>query len=87
MADVTIYTTIFCPYCWRAKKLLADKGIDFEEIDVTMRPGDRRHMTELAGGSSTVPQIFVGAHHVGGSDELYALDVAGELEPLLEAGQ
>lgn len=84
MAEVTIYTTIFCGYCWRAKKLLAGKGIDFEEIDVTMNPRGRGRMIERAGGSTSVPQIFVGSRHIGGSEELEALEMAGDLDPLLE---
>lgn len=85
MAEVTIYTTMFCGYCWRAKKLLSRKGVDFEEIDVTLDPGARGRMTERAGGNTSVPQIFVGSRHIGGSDELEALEMAGRLDPLLEA--
>lgn len=85
MADVTIYTTLFCPYCWRAKKLLGSKGVAYNEIDVMMSPSRRRTMVERAGGRTSVPQIFVGGQHIGGSDELYALEAAGRLDPLLEA--
>ena len=85
MTDVTIYTTMFCPYCWRAKGLLADKGVAFDEIDVTMSPARRREMAELAGGQRSVPQIFIGDRHVGGSDELMALELAGKLDAMLGA--
>ncbi len=83
MADVTIYTTFLCPYCARAKKLLSDKGIVFTEIDVSYDPDQRAAMSKRAGGRMTVPQIFVGATHVGGCDDLYELDGAGKLDPLL----
>lgn len=85
MADVTIYTTMTCPYCRRAKALLSDKGVAFKEIDVGQNAALRDAMTERAHGSYTVPQIFVGDTHVGGCDELYALDRAGKLDPLLAA--
>lgn len=85
MADVTIYTTMMCPYCYRAKALLNDKGVAFTEIDVGMDADLRDAMTKRAHGSHTVPQIFVGDTHVGGCDELYALDSAGKLDPLLAA--
>jgi glutaredoxin 3 len=80
---VTIYTTAMCPYCHAAKQLLKKKGIAYDEIDVSFDPAGRRAMTERAGGRQTVPQIFVGATHVGGCDDLYALDRAGKLDPLL----
>jgi glutaredoxin 3 len=83
MQPITIYTTMFCPYCHSAKRLLTKKGAEFTEIDVTMRPNAREEMTRRAGGKRTVPQIFIGAHHVGGSDELHALDAKGELDALL----
>ncbi|MFZ5609507.1 MAG: glutaredoxin 3 [Pseudomonadota bacterium] len=83
MAQVTIYTTMLCPYCSRAKRLLQEKGVAFEEIDVTMDPAARQAMMARAGGRRTVPQIFVGAAHVGGSDELYDLERAGKLDALL----
>lgn len=82
MAKVVIYTTAFCPYCHRAKALLEDKGVAFEEIDVTFNPSKRAEMSERA-GRSTVPQIWIDGQHVGGSDELAALDAAGKLDPLL----
>ena len=83
MPKVRIYTTPFCPYCSRAKSLLARKGVAFEEIDVYMDAAARDEMIEKTGGARTVPQIFIGEHHVGGCDELHALDRAGELDPLL----
>jgi glutaredoxin 3 len=85
MAQVDIYTTRYCPYCIAAKGLLKRKGIAFTEIDVSGDPQGRSRMVERAQGRYTVPQIFVGATHVGGSDELHALDGAGKLDPLLAA--
>ena len=84
MADVTIYTTRFCPYCIAAKRLLTSKGVEFEEIDAG-NPNVRSQMTERAGGRYTVPQIFIGDTHVGGSDDLHALDRMGKLDGLLAA--
>jgi len=83
MPKVRIYTTPFCPYCSRAKSLLRQKGIEFEEIDVYMDPGARDEMVEKSGGGRTVPQIFIGDRSIGGCDELHELDEAGELDPLL----
>ena len=83
MAEVIIYATKFCPYCISAKKLLRRKGVKFTEIDVTFNPGLREEMTRKAGGRHTVPQIFINGKHVGGCDDLYALDKAGKLDPLL----
>jgi glutaredoxin 3 len=83
MADVIIYTTEFCGYCMRAKAFLRRKGIDFKEIDVTYDAEERQHMSERAMGRRHVPQIFIGSTHVGGSDELQALDRDGKLDPLL----
>ena len=83
MADITIYTTAFCPYCFMAKRLLTEKGASFREIDVT---GDRVARAELrakAGGRTTVPQIWIGDTHVGGSSELDALEREGQLDALL----
>jgi len=85
MADVTVYTTQFCGYCYRAKKLLSDKGVDFTEIDVTMDEGKRDEMMAKTGGRQTVPQVFIGGRHIGGADELYALERQGALDPLLRA--
>ena len=84
MADVEIYTTPICPYCAHAKSLLRQKKVQFREIDVAGDAALREAMTARAGGRRTVPQIFIGATHVGGCDDLYALDAAGELKPLLE---
>lgn len=84
MAKVTIYTTGMCPYCYAAKKVLSDKGVAFEEIDVTFSPAQRREMAEKAGRTS-VPQIWIGDTHVGGCDELMALDRAGSLDTMLAA--
>ncbi len=86
MARVEIYSSMFCPFCYRAKQLLEAKGADYEELDVTMKPGRRREMTDRAGGQSTVPQIFIDDAHIGGCDELYALDAEGRLDPLLKVG-
>jgi glutaredoxin 3 len=83
MADVTIYTTQFCPYCVAAKNLLRHKGATFEEIDVSFDPSQRMTMSERAGGRRTVPQIFIGEQHIGGCDDLFALDRLGGLDPLL----
>jgi glutaredoxin 3 len=83
MKPVRIYTTPICPYCMRAKALLKKKGIEPEEIDVFMDGDARRDMEEKSGGARTVPQIFVGETHVGGCDELYALERAGKLDSLL----
>jgi glutaredoxin 3 len=83
MAKVVLYTTAFCGYCARAKALLEAKGVAFEEIDVTFSPDRRAEMKARANGRSTVPQIWIDGQHVGGSDELHALDQAGKLDPLL----
>lgn len=80
---VEIYTTPTCPFCHRAKALLTRKGAAFEEIDVTAEAGLRAAMTQRANGRRTVPQIFIGARHIGGSDELQALEDAGKLDPML----
>jgi glutaredoxin 3 len=85
MAPVTIYTTRYCPYCHAAKALLDRKGVTFQEIDVSGDWEGRQQMTQRANGRTTVPQIFIGDAHVGGCDDLYALDQAGELDPLLTA--
>jgi len=83
MPKVEIYTKMFCPYCVRAKRLLGDKGVSFEEHDITMGGPQRAEMIQRANGRSTVPQIFIGETHVGGSDDLAALERAGKLDPLL----
>jgi glutaredoxin 3 len=85
MAAVDIYTIHYCPFCQDAKELLCRKGISFHEIDATGNRDIRKEMIARANGRSTYPQIFVGATHVGGCDDLYALEEAGELNPLLAA--
>ncbi|MEM1372571.1 MAG: glutaredoxin 3 [Pseudomonadota bacterium] len=86
MPDITIYTAMLCPFCTRAKKLLRDKGAEFKEIDVTARPKLRAEMREKAGGVNSVPQIWIDDRHVGGCDDLYALEAKGELNGLLAPG-
>jgi len=83
MASIEIYTTPFCPYCIAAKELLQRKGAQFVEIDIARDRALRAQMVERAGGRMTVPQIFIGETHVGGCDDLYALEDAGGLDPLL----
>jgi glutaredoxin 3 len=83
MARVEIYTKFLCPYCSRAKKLLADKGVAFEEYDITMGGEKRAEMLQRANGRHTVPQVFIDDRHVGGSDDLAELDRDGRLDPLL----
>lgn len=85
MPPVTIYTTPWCPYCHAAKALLTKKGVSFEEIDVDGKPELRQAMTARASGRTSVPQIFIGERHVGGSDDLHALEARGALDPLLAA--
>jgi glutaredoxin 3 len=84
MPPVEVYTTPFCPYCVSAKELLRSKGVTFVEINVAGSPDLRAAMVERASGRTTVPQIFIGATHVGGCDDLYDLDGAGKLDPLLQ---
>ncbi|NGQ91189.1 glutaredoxin 3 [Rhodobacter sp. HX-7-19] len=83
MKPVEIYTTPICPYCLAAKRLLSKKGVPFTEIDVSRDPSLREKMTTRAGGRRTVPQIFIGGTHVGGCDDIHALDHAGKLDPML----
>ena len=83
MAQIEIYTTRFCPYCHAAKRLLSRKGVEFTEIDVSGDPKGRSDMVARANGRMTVPQIFIGSTHVGGYDDLSALDKAGKLDSLL----
>ena len=85
MQDVEIYTTPFCGFCHAAKRLLTQKGVSFSEVDVWSEPDRKPEMIQRANGGRTVPQIFVGSTHVGGCDELYALERAGKLDPLLQA--
>ncbi len=84
MPTVEIYTTPYCPYCLAAKRLLDKKSVTFREMDVSRDLGLRAAMIQRAGGRRTVPQIFIDQLHVGGSDELHALDHAGKLDPLLK---
>jgi len=85
MAEVTIYTKPLCPYCADALDLLERKGIRFSEIDISGNPEKRAEMIQRSGGRMTVPQIFVGNRHLGGCDDIYALDQRGELDPALQA--
>jgi glutaredoxin 3 len=85
MPKVSIYTASLCPYCHMAKELLASKGVSYEEIDVTTASALRAEMRAKSGGRNTVPQIWIGERHVGGCDDLYALERAGQLDPLLAA--
>ena len=87
MADtrVIVYSQPFCGYCSAAKRLLTTKGAEFTEIDVMFEPGRRDEMIERSGGRRTVPQIFIDGRHIGGFDDLSALDKAGELDRLLAA--
>lgn len=83
MAKVEIYTKAFCPYCSRAMRLLVDKGVEPVEYDITMGGPQRQEMIQRANGRTTVPQVFIDGAHVGGSDDLAALDARGGLDPLL----
>ena len=83
MAKVEMYTTMWCGYCARARGLLNKKGVAFEDIDVEADSSKRDEMIQRAGGRTTVPQIFIDGVHVGGSDDLMALDRAGKLDPML----
>ncbi|MBN1238467.1 MAG: glutaredoxin 3 [Gammaproteobacteria bacterium] len=83
--DIVMYTSPFCGYCAAAKRLLGSKGADYTEIDVLMDPARRKEMVERS-GRTTVPQIFIGDTHVGGFDDLRALDSRGELDALLRTG-
>ena len=85
MARVEIYTKFLCPYCSRAKKLLGQKGVEYQEYDITMGGDKRAEMLQRANGRHTVPQIFIDGAHVGGSDDLAALESAGRLDPMLQA--
>jgi glutaredoxin 3 len=85
MAKVEIYTKAFCPYCTRAMRLLAAKGVTPEETDISMGGPQRATMIQRANGRTTVPQVFIDGRHIGGSDDLAALDARGGLDPLLAA--
>ena len=84
MSKIEIYTTALCPYCASAKALLEKKGAAFEETDVTFDPDKRKDVMRRS-GQRTVPQIWIDGKHIGGCDDLYALDAAGKLDPLLKA--
>lgn len=83
MAKIEIYTTPYCPYCARAKSLLKNKGAEYTEIDVATDPELRAAMTQRAGGRTSVPQIFINGEHIGGCDDIHALDHAGKLDAKL----
>jgi glutaredoxin 3 len=83
MADILVYSGDYCPYCQRAKMLLKKKGAAFKEINVGTDPAQRAEMMKKSGGKQTIPQIFINGQHIGGCDDLYALDAAGKLDPLL----
>lgn len=83
MAKVTIYTRAFCPYCTRAVQLLSDKGVDFTEIDAGMDASKKQEMVQRAGGARTFPQIFIGNTHIGGCDDMMALERRGALDEML----
>ena len=85
MQPVAISTTQYCPYCLAAKELLKERGVQFTEFEITKEAGKRQEMIAKAGGRSTVPQIFIGDRHIGGCDDLHALDSRGELDRLLAA--
>jgi glutaredoxin 3 len=85
MKPVEIYTSPLCGFCHAAKRLLASKGVDFAEVDVLSHPERKAEMVQRANGGRTVPQIFIGDIHVGGSDDLHALERAGKLDALLAA--
>jgi len=83
MPNVVIYTKDYCPYCKRAKMLLGEKGVEFKEFDLMQQPELKEEMVKLANGRTTVPQIFIGETHVGGCDDLFALESSGQLDSLL----
>ena len=85
MTQVTIYTKPYCPYCVRALDLLESKGVEFTEIEAAFDPDKRQEMIRRAGGRATFPQIFIGDRHIGGCDDMMALERAGKLDPLLKA--
>ena len=86
MPAIEIYTKSFCPYCWRAKMLLQAKGAEFREISVDVGGAEKERMVQRSRGRTTVPQIFIGEIHVGGCDDLIALDRDGKLDPLIGQG-
>jgi glutaredoxin 3 len=86
MPDVEIYTQPWCPFCERAVYILGQKGVEFREIDAPNGSAARKEAMQRSGGRTTVPQIFIGGQHIGGCDDLMALDRAGKLDALLQAG-
>ncbi len=84
MARIEIYSSLLCGFSYQAKQLLESKGVDFEEIDVMLKPGRRAEMVERSGGRTSVPQIFVDGQHLGDCEELFALEAEGKLDPILE---
>lgn len=85
MANIIMYSSMMCPFCFRAKALLNQKGAGYKEISVDMNPKARAEMRQKAGGVNSVPQIWINGQHVGGSDELHALDARGVLDSMLAA--
>jgi glutaredoxin 3 len=83
--SIQIYTSPLCGYCHAAKRLLQSKGVEFVEVDLANEPERREEMVQRSNGGRTVPQIFIDDHHIGGCDDLYALERAGKLDPLLQA--
>jgi glutaredoxin 3 len=86
MPEIEIYTQAWCPYCARAVNLFARKGVAFREIDAPHGSAERAEATRRSGGRTTMPQIFIGDRHIGGCDDLMALEASGQLDPLLQAG-
>lgn len=86
MPDVIMYSTGFCPYCVRARMLLDRKGVRYRDVRVDLEPERRNEMIERSGGRTSVPQIFIDSVHVGGCDDMYALEQQGQLDPLLQPG-
>jgi glutaredoxin 3 len=86
MPEIEIYTQPWCPFCERAVHILGQKGVEFREIDAPHGSAARKEAMQRAGGRTTVPQIFVGGQHIGGCDDLMALDRVGKLDALLQAG-
>ena len=84
MANIEIYTSPFCGFCYRAKSLLNDKGVDYMEVDIISQPKRHSEMIERAGGLQTVPQIFIDNQHIGGCDELYELEAKDKLDSILD---
>ena len=83
MAEITVYIRDWCPYCHRARALLGAKGVEFTEVDIEAERAREAEMLERSGGKRTVPQIFIDGQHIGGYDDMAALDRAGKLDPLL----